>query len=86
MPVAVSPKVANRRNVLTTKHENAAKLAIACCIYQCSESPAPLALLQDYLEELRKHGWDDDDLSCVRRDVIAALIDAATSSDELTGG
>ena len=56
--------------------ENASKLAIACCIHQCSESPAPLTCLQDYLDGLRELGWDDDALSAIKRDVLAALTDA----------
>ncbi len=64
----------------------AVKLAIACCIHQCSESPAPLTCLQDYLDDLRHRGWDDDALACVKRDVLAALIAATTEDDELAAG
>ena len=59
-----------------SRSENASKLAIACCIHQCSESPAPLTCLQDYLDGLRECGWDDDAISAIKRDVLAALTDA----------
>jgi hypothetical protein len=68
---------------VTPRTENAIKFAVVCCIYQCSNSPAPLTCLQDYLDGLRKGGWDDDALSHVKRDVLRAIIDAAVEGDEV---
>ena len=63
--------------------ENAIKLAVACCIYQCANSAAPLTCLQNYLDKLRQGGWEDDALSHVKRDVLEAIYDATVGCDEM---
>lgn len=70
---------------MTPRTENAIRLAVACCIHQCCESPAPLTCLQDYLEGLRKGGWDDDSLDRVRNDVLRDILDAEPPREEDDG-
>jgi hypothetical protein len=75
---------ANGRQVMIPRTENAIKFAVACCIYQCANSPAPFTCLESYLDGLQKGGWDDDALSHVKRDVLRAIHDAAVACDEMS--
>jgi hypothetical protein len=68
---------------MSPRTQNAIRLAIACCIHQCSHSPTPLTCLQDYLDGLRERGWDDDALSHVKRGVLMAITGAADVYDQL---
>ena len=49
------------------------RAAVMNCLARCSESPAPLACLGEFLEKLGAMGWDSEDVFAVERSVLHLL-------------
>ena len=49
------------------------RAAVMNCLARCTESPAPLACLGEFLEKLSALGWDSEDVFAVERSVLHLL-------------
>ena len=49
------------------------RAAVMNCLARCTESPAPLACLGEFLEKLTGLGWNSEDVFAVERSVLHLL-------------
>jgi hypothetical protein len=55
------------------KPELSIRAAIMKCLERCQEGDTPLTCLGDFVEDLHRMGWADDDVQTVQMAVVRAL-------------
>jgi len=59
--------------IMSSKSQTMIEYAVRTCLEKCVQTDMPMTCLTEYIDELKKSGWDDSSIGAFQQGVLLAL-------------